>query len=37
MISEVKARNNYALRVNKNRRAGLKYQKNKYTGRIPFD
>ena len=28
--------NNYAKRVNENMGAGLKYQRNRYTGRIPF-
>jgi hypothetical protein len=29
--------NNYVKEVNKNMGAGLKYKKNRYTGRIPFD
>ncbi|HEU4824440.1 MAG TPA: hypothetical protein VFS97_13530 [Nitrososphaeraceae archaeon] len=33
---QVKAYNNYAKRVNENMGAGLKYRKNKYTGRILF-
>jgi hypothetical protein len=28
--------NNYVKRVNQTMGAGLKYQKNKYTGRTPF-
>lgn len=33
---QTKAYNKYAKRVNENMGAGLKYRKNKYTGRIPF-
>jgi hypothetical protein len=34
--TKTKAYNNYAKRVNENMGAGLKYQKNRYTGKIPF-
>ena len=33
---KTKAYNNYTLRVNKNMGAKMKYRKNKYTGKIPF-
>ena len=33
---KVKAWNNYVKRVNRNMNAGLKYQRNRYTGKIPF-
>jgi hypothetical protein len=34
--NDCKRWNNYVKRVNENMRAGLKYKKNRYTGRIPF-
>ena len=34
--NDCKRCNNYAKRVNENMRAGLKYKKNRYTGRTPF-
>jgi hypothetical protein len=33
---QTKAYNNYATRVNESVGAGLKYKKNRYTGRTPF-
>jgi hypothetical protein len=34
--NDCKRWNNYVKRVNENMRAGLKYKKNRYNGRIPF-
>src|SRR5215207_7874909 len=35
--AECRRWNNYAKRVKEHMGAGLKYKKNRYTGRIPFD
>jgi hypothetical protein len=35
--NDCKRWNNYAQRVNKSMRASLKYQRNRYTGKNPFD